>query len=100
MPNAHAFGATNEPDTCLWCGAKLRTNYTMGDVAEGPRKLIKGDDYGVEDYTIPTLRYVNKEPTGKGWENNGYFCTLRCGEAFGLAFARAGYRMPSKGLTP
>ena len=27
-----------------------------------------------------------------GYERNGFFCTLRCGFAFGVAAAKAGYR--------
>lgn len=33
-------------------------------------------------------------PTGRyGRDGNGFFCTRRCGEAFGIESARAGYRI-------
>lgn len=70
----------------------MRQNYTLGDRVEGPRKFVKGRE-GYDDFTERTFRYINKEKTGKGWESNGYFCTLRCGEAFGLAFAQMGRRL-------
>lgn len=96
MSYAHAFDPNNKPDTCLWCGERLKTNYTKGERVEGTPKRIRGDHYGVEDYTIPTWKYINREPTGKGWEDNGFFCTLRCGEAFGVAMARNGKRLQPK----
>lgn len=95
MSNTHDYGPTNEPDTCLWCGAKLRTNYTMGERIEGPRKLVKGRE-GYNSYYVPTFRYINKKKTGKGVYDTGFFCTLFCGMQFGIAFARMGRRLQPK----
>lgn len=89
---AHEFGATNEPDTCLWCGRKLRTNYTRGDVIEGPRKSVKGRD-GHDDYTVPTYKRINKKATGKGLMDEGFFCTVTCATFFGSTVARLGERL-------
>lgn len=91
----HEFNASNEPGTCLWCGDKLKPNYTQGERVEGPRRTVKGR-WGNDDYTVPTYRYSDKKIKGYGWENNGFFCTLRCGEAFGKAFARMGRRLQPK----
>lgn len=91
----HDFNPSNEEGTCLWCGDKLKPVYTMGDRIEGPRRLVKGRD-GYDSYTAPTYRYINKRLLGYGWERNGYFCTLRCGEAFGVAYAKMGRRLLPK----
>ena len=83
MPNAHDFGATNEPRTCLWCGAKLRQNKTWAMVRRSTERSHRTDDIRTPNGTY-------------GWEGNGFFCTLRCGEAFGKAFASMGRRLKPK----
>lgn len=90
---AHTFNPSNEEGTCLWCGEKLRPNYSRGDRIEGKPKRIDGEQYGVEDYTIPTWKYINKRILGYGLENNGFFCTLFCSKQFGTALARMGRRL-------
>ena len=61
-------GATNEPETCIWCGRKLRG-----------KKTWLFERYGkLGDYA------------------DGYFCTLRCGYDFGLTLATKGERLRPK----
>jgi hypothetical protein len=54
---------TNEPDTCLYCGEKLKE-----------------------------AKYSPKTGN-KGYANRGYFCTLTCGWRFGVAAAKHGFKL-------
>lgn len=59
------FAATNQPDTCLWCGRKLHG-------------------------AVPCF------PEYAGYDDDGYFCTLRCGYRFGVRMAELGKRLKLK----
>lgn len=74
------FSATNEPDTCLWCGRRLRREKEAFD-GEG-RWIDPGN----------RSEYTHEKPGAYG---NGYFCTLRCSHQFAVAFARAGHCLQS-----
>lgn len=65
------FGATNAPDTCLWCGRKLRKNKWKFE------RLGKLGAYA-----------------------DGVFCGLGCGYHFGVALAWSGRRLTPKGVKP
>lgn len=66
---------TNEPRTCLWCGAKLRPQYETV-------------------YNTETHRWDRTERViGYGPYREGFFCTLTCGYRFGRAMAKAGGRL-------
>lgn len=59
----HKIRRTNDAGTCVWCGNKLHAN-EFGN----PEKLL-------------------------GPYKDGFFCTMRCGQRFGIAVARNGYRL-------
>jgi hypothetical protein len=69
------FNASNKPDTCLWCGRKLRY------------KTLH--DWGVGDAN-PTRSY--KAEKGGDYQD-GQFCGLRCGYLFGVRMAELGRRL-------
>ena len=59
------YNPSNKPNTCLWCG----------------RKLKEFIDW-------------HHEHTGMfGYEGDGHFCSLRCGYEFGNTFAAIGRRL-------
>jgi len=62
-----AFSRTNEPGTCLYCGAKLRA----------PTYGKPGDGEGV----------------ALGAYMDNAFCTLRCGYRFGVTAAQLKFRL-------
>lgn len=74
------FNASNKPNTCLWCGQPLHRNSTVEAVR---RETPRG-------FTTDTIRTLTEE---RGWNGNGFFCSLRCGEAFGVAMAKNGRRL-------
>ena len=45
----HPFGATNQPDTCLWCGRKLKAQY---------------EEAGREYHRVPDSVMIRKQPDG------------------------------------
>lgn len=55
-----SFNASNKPDTCLWCGARLQ------------------------------LWLKLHPEHGKGYAGGGYFCTLRCAFRFANTMAQRG----------
>lgn len=66
---------TNEPDTCLWCGQKLR-HKAISEKREGE------------------FRYVKTGMEAKGGDYvDGFFCGLRCGYQFGVQMAEWGRRI-------
>lgn len=72
------FGATNEADTCLWCGCKLYRSGAFRELGEtGPKKFSFDGR--------------------KGYRGSGLFCSLNCGYGFGLSAARGGVRLKRKG---
>ncbi len=105
MADRHPFGASNQPDTCLWCGRKLRRNRHEETRVETVEYQHMG--YGTrEDGTwgqvpdgppVPSARHI---PTGRtlvaehaGSYEDGVFCGLRCGYQFGRAMATNGRRL-------
>jgi hypothetical protein len=66
---ARPFAATNEPNTCKWCGWKLR------------RRKYQPED----------------EPAQFGDYGDGHFCGLRCAYQFATVLANGGRRLTRKG---
>lgn len=72
------WNPSNHPDTCLWCGAKLRhatTPFTRDGQfipkrVDRPKHYSKPGDYG-----------------------DGYFCGLRCAHSFAVDMAGFGHRI-------
>lgn len=119
----HSFGATNEPDTCLWCGRKLRrSSYTewittdktpkrctfrMGmyrDLETCGDTEFRRDGIGwrckAHDHYVPpvkTLKTRTPNHDKPGDYGDGFFCGLRCGYMFGRALANGGDRLKPKG---
>ena len=114
-----SFGATGKPETCLWCGRKLRRLYNTKKerVPYAPKKsTCCGAEFYVDERdsglgsgrrckTCGCLdfgfRYkvVEKTPVYEksGGYGDGYFCGLRCGFQFGRRFAELGRRLQGKG---
>jgi hypothetical protein len=69
MAQWRPFNPTNNPETCIWCGKKLRWPTDF----EGHHKYDKAGDYG-----------------------DGYFCGLRCAYQFAVALADRGRRLTRK----
>ena len=76
------FNASNEEQTCLWCGNKLRAQYewVQGDFEARVRgeKAPRGAFKGYGDY------------------EDGFFCGLRCAYQFARAMAVNGRRLNPK----
>lgn len=90
MAEFRAFGATGEPDTCIWCGRKLRRQGSKDYVSDGQgsyKKDDKGNFIKVQAYRAEKL----------GDYEDGFFCGLRCGYEFGKAMAELGERLKAKG---
>ena len=72
MPQYRTFNASNQPDSCLWCGNKLRRlmGKLVGKTWDKSRPMYsKTGDYG-----------------------DGFFCGLRCAYQFAVAMAENGKR--------
>lgn len=112
MARDKAYGATNEPRTCLWCGAGLaQVMRWTGQLTEQTIRKSKSRCCWVDIYLDPATgrskceqcgadsnpytksRSVN-EPTGTyGEDGDGLFCRTRCGYQFGRALAQHGRRL-------
>lgn len=116
------FGATNKPNTCLWCGKKLVFEYKTEweQTNRKPRecgRYITSGYYDVErcgDRDISwdekenvwrcskghvvnfIRRAISREKRSDKPGHHGLFCTLSCGYLFGVALAQQGRRLEPK----
>lgn len=80
------FGATNEPDTCLWCGKELRYRYR--DSCWTP---------WTEDTPSRRLKPAERRRAELGGDyEDGFFCGLRCAYMFARRLAQLGNRLVGK----
>lgn len=76
----HVFGYQGKPDTCLWCGRKLRRKKVIAE---------PGEPGAVER----SFHFWEKPAEKLGGYQDGFFCGLRCGYEFGLRMAQLGRRL-------
>lgn len=88
MADHHAFGATNDERTCLWCGHNLRPHY---ETPSDPRDWNERYMARARGEKVPRGEIV-----GYGIYQEGLFCSLRCGYQFAATLAREGTRLVSK----
>lgn len=102
MPDYRPFNASNKPDTCLWCGNKLRHRQISKDMTVGE---AKAQGYKVADLfarggdDAKASVVVGHEERGGDYAD-GHFCGLRCGYRFGVAMANNGRRFEPKEPAP
>ena len=116
------FGYDGKPETCLWCGRKLRHQY---DTKRKPGRLRKpkrcahcgctglmplDDEYNAFECPgchawihadrvrhVVSRTQVSKYPGDS--RSKGHFCSLRCGFWFGETLAEHGRRLTKGGET-
>lgn len=84
MAEWRGFNASNEPDTCLWCGRKLRHKAKSVQMA-------KGETWESYYARAETAGVVREEKGGD--YRDGQFCGLRCGMQFAWRMADLGRRL-------
>lgn len=84
MAEWREFNASNEPETCLWCGRKLR--WRKDPVFEGTLAAARGGK--------PKTVNAYDRPGDYG---DGFFCGLRCAHQFATTLAEAGRRLQPRG---
>lgn len=84
MSQWRGFNATNKPDTCLWCGQKLRRRMVQArhlPQSEHFERAARGD------------KPINEPQYDKpGDYGDGHFCGLRCAYQFAVLSADGGQR--------
>lgn len=98
MADYRPFGASNEPDTCIWCGKKLRhrqvtAKMTVGDAKAKGHKLSRTQQSMKDDWHVEVV--IGYKEKGGDYVD-GHFCGLRCGYMFGVAMADNGRRLQPK----
>lgn len=99
MADWRNFNASNEPDTCLWCGRKLRFKalHSHYDVTVVP---IDPSDPAYEEHSNTTRKQyknvVDRRAEKGGDYQDGFFCGLRCGMQFAWRLADLGRRLNPK----
>lgn len=90
------FNASNKPDTCLWCGRKLRykaleSHYAVTQVPIDPND----PNYDPIDMTTRKQykNVVDRRAEKGGDYQDGFFCGLRCGMQFAWRLADLGRRL-------
>jgi len=90
MAEYREFGATNDPNTCLWCGRPLRPKR---EHVEPEKHGFSNTQYGTPEWKA----FVKAQPiVGYGDYADGKFCGLRCGYLFGRRLADLGRRLKAK----
>jgi hypothetical protein len=95
---AHDFNASNEPRTCLWCGARL---YAVSSEKSLKRDLL---NYETLFRSNPDRREHLKQERiayhervkGQYGKHANIFCTDKCAIAFAVAAVHNGYRFTPK----
>ena len=97
MAEWRPYGASNQPDTCVWCGNKLR--HKIKDWHEERTQIpIPEEQQWDPDVTTRThVRNVTDRRAEKGGDyEDGLFCGLRCGYMFGVRMGELGRRLAPK----
>lgn len=94
MAQWREFAATNEPNTCKWCGKKLRWQTTMFNPETGKADPIIDAETNTAIQGTRRTWPMYEKPGDYG---DGHFCGLRCGYMFGVALADRGTVMVKKG---
>lgn len=84
MGASKPFGYKGKPGTCWWCGNKLRHEAVSATDADQGNPTYKRSEWS-NSASI-------QAPTA-GYEQNGFFDTLRCGFKFGVELARLGTQL-------
>ena len=103
MADWREFGASNEPDTCLWCGNKLRylskhSHYETSEVPLDPNDY--NDQFLIEEGHTTKKKYsnvVDERWAKSGGYHDGFFCGLRCAYQFAVRLAQLGRRLSTQG---
>jgi len=103
MADWREFNASNEPDTCLWCGRKLsyltkHSHYEVTNVPLDPK--IENEAYLLEEGQTTRKQYknvVDERWAKSGGYHDGFFCGLRCAYQFAVRLAELGRRLNAKG---
>jgi hypothetical protein len=96
------FNASNEPDTCIWCGKKLRFKvlHSHNETTQVPLDPNnESDQYLIEEGQTTKKKYttvVDERATVGGDYQDGFFCGLRCGYQFGVRMGELGRRLQEK----
>ena len=88
---AREFGYTGEPETCVWCGRKLRANTRDLDPNEPVPAGYRETGRTKKLYGDRIVRVVAALKLGAYFDNT--FDTLTCGYMFGLRHAQMGHRL-------
>lgn len=84
MADWREFGATNKPETCLWCGKGLRW------ATVSARSMPQTEHFDRAKRGDKALR--ERRYNAPGDYGDGYFCGLRCAYQFGVLAAQSGKR--------
>jgi hypothetical protein len=93
------FGATNQPRTCLWCGAKLRSLDSPRTLAKRIERARKYRNVN-QDAAEAEVRRLHEKWKDHYGKHDGLFCTDACAIAFGCEAARYGYRFEPRAAVP
>ena len=88
MASWRDFGATNDADTCLWCGKRLRQPMTD--------KERPADEDFHEWIKRPASERTEPRYAKRGDYGDGHFCGLRCAYQFAVALADLGKRLTTR----
>jgi hypothetical protein len=84
MTASKGFGYEGKDGTCLYCGDTLRHETIAATLADKGNPTYKVNEWsGGKTITAPVA----------GYEQNGYFDTLRCGFRWATEIAKLGTRL-------
>jgi len=93
------FDASNDPNTCIWCGKKLRFKVLHSHYETSVVPVPEDDpNYDPIDFTTRKIykNVVDERATTGGDYQDGFFCGLRCAYQFGVRMAQLGRRLQGK----
>jgi hypothetical protein len=104
MAEWRGFNASNEEDTCLWCGNKLRYRAAESHpervkLKVGPKSPYYDPDNSEPQFRVKTKYVVDRRADKAGDYEDGFFCGLRCAYQFAVHTAQAGRRLTLGGFS-
>lgn len=89
----NAFNPSNTPNTCLWCGVKLRPVVTERGLKIDIKRI-----QSISGFTMPqrfideSTRHYEANKNTFGAHGNGFFHSQACAFEFAIHAAKRGYR--------
>jgi hypothetical protein len=87
---------SNKPNTCLWCGRRLRAASTERGLQYSGTRINRVLPESARQSAIQERKEYHQKYKGRMGVDGAFFCSINCGFCFGVNAARNGFRLNPK----